>query len=333
MLALIEPLRRLWLLYCPGVLRIVLVLGLVGGSHGCAVVNGPSQTVASIDETATLIQEVKDFAKSIGIEPTAALSRTDAGEQSLSMLWLWLQRAGTLALRGPIDVRLAIGFSAAKERIPLEQVYRIDGYSVYYRQGNEFSDPRAAATASFAEEEIIRRVKVILHEDLHDDQNFSLPWEIEEGIVTPLGSLAAVEFFRRKGDNDNARRALISLADESAAARELVALAAQAEAVFKAFPPESGKDEVLALLPNYSHYQRQFHRQIRGQHPPTVLEAKLSHDLAYYRFFDAIVTLAEKAPDLARLIRDLKRLGPDAGITSTENYVRALESAYAPGRP
>jgi hypothetical protein len=27
---------------------------------------------------------------------------------------------------------------------------------------------------------------VILHEDLHGDNNFALPWEIEEGVVTPL---------------------------------------------------------------------------------------------------------------------------------------------------
>lgn len=40
----------------------------------------------------------------------------------------------------------------------------------------------------------MRRVKVILHEDLHGDKNFALSWEVEESIVTPLGSLAAVEF-------------------------------------------------------------------------------------------------------------------------------------------
>ncbi len=39
-------------------------------------------------------------------------------------------------------------------------------------------------------------------------------------------------------------------------------------------------------LPNYPAYPRQFERQTRDQHRATVLEAKLSHDLAYYRYFD-----------------------------------------------
>jgi len=41
----------------------------------------------------------------------------------------------------------------------------------------------------------VRRVMVVLHEDLHGDANFALPWEIEEGLVTPLGYLAAAAFF------------------------------------------------------------------------------------------------------------------------------------------
>ncbi len=85
------------------------------------------------------------------------------------MLWLWMQRAGTLALHRPIDIRTAIGFSAEKERLKVEQVYRVDGYSVYYRQGNEFADSRSVATIGFAAQPIVRRVMVVLHEDLHGD--------------------------------------------------------------------------------------------------------------------------------------------------------------------
>ena len=116
-----------------------------------------------MQQTAGLIEDVKAFGKSLGIEPTEALSRT-AGKMApaLSMLWLWMQRAGTLALRGPVDIRLAIGYSSENERIEIEQVYRVDGYSVYYRQGNEFADARSVATVGFADEPIVRRVKVIL---------------------------------------------------------------------------------------------------------------------------------------------------------------------------
>ncbi len=90
----------------------------------------------------------------------------------LSMLWLWMQREGTLALNGPMDIRTAIGYSAETQRVRVEQIYRVDGYSVYYRQGNEFADSRSVATIGFAEEPVVRRVKVVLHEDLHGDAQF-----------------------------------------------------------------------------------------------------------------------------------------------------------------
>ncbi|MGH7872141.1 MAG: hypothetical protein ACREQO_07960, partial [Candidatus Binatia bacterium] len=154
----------------------------------CATMIHPD-TATRLRQTASLIEEVKTFGRGLAIEPTEALSRSAGNGPALSMLWLWMQRAGTLAARGPIDIRLAIGYSSENERLKIEQVYRVDGYSVYYRQGSEFADARAMATVGFSEEPIVRRVKVILHEDLHGDVNFALPWEIEEGIVTPLGSL------------------------------------------------------------------------------------------------------------------------------------------------
>jgi hypothetical protein len=279
-------------------------------------------------EIAGLVEEVKVFGRTLGIEPTSALSRTAQDGPALSMLWIWMQRVGTLALHAPVDIRTAIGFNAESERLKIEQVYRVDGYSVYYRQGNEFADSRAVTTVGFAEEPIVRRVKVILHEDLHGDVNFALPWEIEEAIVTPLGSLAAVEYFRYKGDERNWKNATASVSAERKVARELTAVVAEAEKIFAADNVDTAKRKILAMLPSFPEYHRQFERQIRGQHPPTVLEAKLSHDLAYYRYFDRIAGLAEIAPSLRTLIDDLKRLPHDATATTAEDLLRALVSKY-----
>ncbi|MDP9130215.1 MAG: hypothetical protein M3N35_07490, partial [Candidatus Binatota bacterium] len=182
-------------------------------SSSCSIV-APAGDTPSLRQTAGLIEEVKAFGKTLGIEPTEALRRTSQGGPSLSMLWLWMQREGTLALRGPVDIRMAIGLNVEKEAPKVEQVYRVDGYSVYHRQGSEFADPRSVVTAGFAEEALVRRAKVILHEDLHGDINFALPWEIEEAIVTPLGSLAVIEYLRHKGDETNLQNALVSLAEE-----------------------------------------------------------------------------------------------------------------------
>jgi hypothetical protein len=282
-----------------------------------------------LEENARLVEEVKAFGKTLGIEPTDALSRTTQERPTLSMLWLWMQRVGTLALKVPVDIRMAIGFSTAKEDLKLEQVYRVDGYSVYYRQGNEFADSRSVATAGFAGEGIVRRVKVILHEDLHGDKNFDLSWEVEESIVTPLGSLAAVEFFRRKGDQQYLREALTSLEEEKQLSRELNALVAEAEKLFRTSTIEEAETQILDLIPSYPVYHRQFQRQIAGQHPPTVLEAKLSHDLAYYRYFDQIAALSEKVADLRTLIDDFKRLPPDTSQDGMQAYLQQLKAKYS----
>jgi hypothetical protein len=277
-----------------------------------------------LQETVALVDEVKAFEKTLGIEPTQSLSNSSRQLSSLSMLWVWLQRVGTLALRRPIDIRMAIGFYADKERIPLERIYKVEGYSVYYRQGNEFADERAVTTVSFAAEGAVRRVKVIIHEDLHGDRNFDLPWEVEEALVTPLGSLAAVEFFRQKGDDENLRRARVALEDERALSRELAAVAARAEKIFAAEPVGEAKKKILSILSDYPVYQRQFQRQTAGQNSPTVIEAKLSHDLVYYRYFDAIAELAEQSGDLKGLLEQLKRLPPNANVQDGENYLREL---------
>ncbi len=287
-------------------------------------------TVSHSDEAdrlrraAGLIEEVKAFGKTLGIEPTEALRRTAHQEPALSMLWLWMQREGTVALNAPVDIRLAIGFNVEQEAPKLEQVYRVDGYSVYYRQGNEFADPRAVATVGFAEEPLVRRVKVILHEDLHGDVNFALPWEVEEAIVTPLGTLAAVEYFRHKRDSKNLAVALRSLEEERAVSRELESLVAEAEKIFAAENTAEAKEKILAALAHFPNYGRRFESQTQGQHAATVLEAKLSHDLAYYRFYDAIVALAGSAPNLAALIDELKHLPESSTVATTAIYLQRL---------
>lgn len=287
----------------------------------------------ALQETVALVDEVKAFETTLGIEPTETLTYSSREQPSLSMLWLWLQRVGTLALRRPIDIRMGVGFHADKERIPLERVYKVEGYSVYYRQGNEFADQRAVTTVGFAEEDVVRRVKVIIHEDLHGDRNFDLPWETEESIVTPLGSLAAVEFFRRRGDEENLRRARAALDDERALSRELLSLARRAEQIFAGEAVEEAEKKILSILSDYPNYQKGFQRQTRGQNSATVLEAKLSHDLAYYRYFDVIARLSERAADLKQVIGQLKRFPHDLSMEAGEAYIRQLGLGEEPATP
>ncbi len=302
---------------------------LVLSATSCAVVERAQIDHAErLRQTAALAAEVKAFGKTLGIEPTDALTQTTQERPALSMLWFWLQRMGTLALHSPIDVRLTVGFSAVREQLHLERVYRVDGYSVYYRQENEFGDERAVTTMGFAEESLLRRVKVILHEDLHGDKNFDLPWEIEEAIVTPLGSLAAAEYFRHKGDVDNLKRAQAAVGRDRQLGRELNDLVEEAERLFVGGPLAEARGRIVAHMADYPAYYNHFIRQIAGQETLTVLEAKLSHDLAYFRYFDAIVELAEKAPDLKTLIADLKGFSRGGDPASLKNYLGELQRKY-----
>ncbi len=82
---------------------------------------------------------------------------------------------------------------------------------------------------------------------------------------------------------------------------------------------------MLALVSEYPAYQKQFERQIRGQHAPTVLEAKLSHDLAYYRYFDSIASLAELAPSLKTRDRRFEK-HPDRRDPCGRGRLRSLKS-------
>jgi len=310
--------------------RLVGAFGFLAMMVSCSTATR-SDDAARLRQTAGLIEDVKAFGKTLGIEPTDALRRTSQDGPTLSMLWLWMQRVGTLALSTPVDIRLAIGLNVENEAPKLEQVYRVDGYSVYHRQGNEFADPRSVATVGFAEEPLVRRVKVILHEDLHGDVNFALPWEIEEAIVTPLGSLAAIEYFRQKGDEKNLANAFSSVAEERKVSRELMVLVGRAEKLFATESIDDAKQKVLDLLPTFPSYQRQFERQTRDQHGPTVVEAKLSHDLAYYRYFDRIAELAEKAPSLRTLIDDFKQLPQESRPAAMEKLLHQLHSRYSAG--
>jgi hypothetical protein len=308
---------------------IAAALGLILTLGACATVSTRADSGAErLREISQLIQDVKAFGNTVGIEPTQALARTSQDGPALSMLWLWMQRVGTVAIRKPVDIYMAMGFATASEQLKIEQIYRVNGYSVYYRQGNEFADSRSLATVGFSEEPLVRRVKVILHEDLHGDNNFALPWEIEEGVVTPLGSLAALEYFRFKNDEKNLLSARASVEQERQLSRELNELAGRAEQIFGQDSGDGGKEKVLDLLPSYPTYGRQFERQIDGQNRATVLEAKLSHDLAYYRFFDRICALAEKVT-LKELIDDLRRMPKDNSPENASAYLDSVAAKYA----
>jgi hypothetical protein len=224
-------------------------------------------------------------------------------------------------LRAPIDIRTTMMFSSPKEHARLSQLYHRSGYSLYLRQGNQFGDSQAVITPDFAGDSLLRKVEVVLHEDLHDSKNFALLWEYEESLVNPLGLLAAVEFFKSKGDVDNIKRAQALLEEKRQVSRQMNALTERAVDLFRNPALDEARKSVFDLLPSYPAYYRYYKYDLkdleeiyqsntgdRTSKELLPLEAKISHDFVYYRYFDRIVALAERLGSFKSLLEELKGL-------------------------
>ena len=290
----------------------------------------PQSDHTLLQETLLLVEQVKQYEKTLGIEPAEALTRSSQQKPVTSMLWIWLQRLGTIAVDRPIDARIGVKFSVPKEQVPLDRVYQAVGYSHYVRQGNQFGDEDSVITVDFAKETIATQVKIIIHEDLHDAKNFDLQWEIEESVITPLGMLAALEFLQQtsnfKGVSDMKR----AIEEERQVSRELNDLIREAEATFQDLPLGEAREKVRRLLNSHPLYNRYYQYQIKDQDADLVLEAKLSHDLAYYRYFDRVVALYERIKDLKLLVQELKKIPPESDWKAVTDYFNKLDERYRP---
>jgi hypothetical protein len=317
-------------------------------------------------ETVALVKEVKEFGKTLGIEPSEALRRTYKKKTPHSIVWLWYQRFGTLALRTPIDIRTQMEFSASKEQAPLNLLYQLPSYSVYFRQGDQFGAPDSVITPDFMKDSRSRKVEVVLHEDLHDDKNFALVWEYEESFVNSLGILAALEFFKFKGDEESAKQIQAYIQDKREVSRQLNDLTQKAVNLFREPPLDHARRKVLCLIfpdkdcssSDYAAYSRYYKNDLEalGDMNPRnltdnkldktlVLEAKISHDFAYYRYFDRVVALYDKVGSFKKLFNEIKQVNkkvpdvkvPRGDINSEafqkyweviDRYLRELDKKY-----
>jgi hypothetical protein len=281
-----------------------------------------------MEETLALAREVKEFAKTLGIEPSDALLQTSEAKPAASMLWIWLQKLGTIAVDTPLDVRVAIKFSSPKEQLPLDQVYRAPGYSHYFRQGNQFGDEGSVITLDFAKETITTQVKIILHEDLHEAKNFDLSWEVEESLITPLGMVAALEFFQRRSNVEAVNELTRLIDEERRLSRDISDIVGQAQKAFQEGPLTEIREKMLELIASYPVYNRYFRFHLEGQDADLALEAKLSHDLAYYRYYERLVSLYESMRDLRLLVQELKKIPREADARFVGEYLDGLAKKY-----
>ncbi|MGH7832581.1 MAG: hypothetical protein ACREQK_02975, partial [Candidatus Binatia bacterium] len=97
---------------------------------------------------------------------------------------------------------------------------------------------------------------------------------------------------------------------------------------FRELPPAEARKQVGESIPSYPTYARWYQHQVRGQDPDVVLEAKISHDLVYYRHYERIVALYQRRKDVKGLIAELKKISRSIDADGLEAFLRDLEAKY-----
>lgn len=284
-----------------------------------------------LEETVRLSREVKEFEKTLGLKPTETLSRSvaDTNAKPASITYVWIQKYGTLATRRPFDLAIGFAFGNVKEKIPLNQFFLESGeqYSFYIRSENSFSEG-AVITLDLAAETLRRRVEVLCHEDIHNNLP-GVPHFDNEAVTTALGFLVALAYFDHKQDGANSIRLLAAINRCRKLSCELKDLVNAIET--KIFPGPGtldGKRRIaVKMIYATTTYGGMYAEQSGGQLNKDILEAKLSHDYMYWKYFDDIAGIYEKMRDLPKLIKELNAM-PKNQPGGFPQYIETLKTKY-----
>lgn len=285
-----------------------------------------------LQETVALSKEVKEFGRTIGIEPTDVLSKSAKEQKPFSLLVIHIQKRGSVNLS--VFERAALGFEIDSETMPIATYYLHSlYYSIFIRQVNEFAnDNRAVITASFAKMDLPMRVMIILHEDLHSSvhvDNLSGINNLAETLTTPLGFLAALKFFEHKNNLENIKRVQYFIEYYKKFSLELNALEKEIKEL------SSNVDSALLcatlykkeILSKYPIYSAHLTSALKPYGQCVAEEAAITSDLMYWKYFDKVIALYEKSGDLKAVIEDMK--SAPAKQDELEKYLDDLDKKYS----
>jgi len=282
-----------------------------------------------LDQAVARATAVKAFGETIGIAPSDALRVSTRAQPGASRLWVWVQKKGTLATQTPMDFVLQLGFGSEQEKVPLNSVRHWDemgGYSYYWRHSSEFesAEDAAAITVDFAAQSVRRQVEVVLHEDLHAAEPFrSWPFRINEGIVTPLADLAALAFFTSRDDRANVEATEAHIQEQRSLSRELNELVGEMLRLFADRPLATARQSALREVRAAAVYSRFFDHHVNDQSPDVLLEAKVSHDWAYYGLYDRVMKLYEQNGSDITKLNEIFKNAPSDGA-DFDKFLREL---------
>jgi len=315
--------RKFWLFSALMVILILLASPTSGAQHA-----GDDEKL--LRETAELSQKVKEFGKTLGIEPSDALTKTTLEAPHQTWISINAQKRGTLALQESVDIEFWLYFTESPRKIIQDWYLYNKNYSVYTRLGEQLADKASTITPDFARETLTRKVDVILHEDLHMNTKHLLGTINREAIVTPLATLAALNYFENTGDHANYTQTKTLIQRYRIVSRELNDFVKSVLDIFSHTPKENWYEKISKIAPDYPNYMTEFRNISDSLDPESPeedrLEAKISHDYLYYKYFDRVVSLYEKCGNLKLLIADLKKSPADA--STLETYLSELEAKY-----
>lgn len=280
--------------------------------------------------------EVKEFLKTLDIQPTKALTETSTEQATVSNFYIWCQLYGTIPYRQPLQLCIEVLFKKPKELIPIAdiQMYlKKDGkpYSIYARHENEFASEQAVITVAFSKSDTTRQVEVVAHEDIHEvfsNHNWGI---VNESFTTALGYLVTLEFFKNKGDLDNAQKTEIYIDVLVNRSLELNELAWRLVNLFSNNPSlDNARKQAKKLVGDYPTYKQWYEsNQSSKDLDLNINEAQISHDLAYFRYFDKIVTLYKLIGNLKTMVNELKNISANiSDPKEVEEYLNLIESRY-----
>lgn len=192
--------------------------------------------------------------------------------------------------------------------------------SIYYRKLQELAFEDVVITPRFARETRVEKVQTIIHEDLHFNDEETAGHNAE-AFVTPLGYLAALEFFKMKGNMRAIQLTQLKINYYRQLSQVITMFAQTLKRLFKTFPlREAYYRASYCMPPLYKNYSRGRRRKQRWGNP---LEAIVSHDFLYWKYFNDVVGLSEKVNDFKTLFEIIKNVPEDR--TDIKRYFRKFE--------
>ncbi|MDP3726485.1 MAG: hypothetical protein Q8R36_04805 [bacterium] len=286
-----------------------------------------------IAETLTLSKEVKEFEQKLGITPQKTLSEYATPEEARSVMWIWVQKKGVIAPIFPFAAYMDIQGSTEKSKVASPMLFwsalgsKNGDYVFMIRQSDVFADDASKITKQFLERSLNNKVESIFHEDIHYHFR-GYPWYIDESVTTALGYLATAEFFEKNFDDKRyVQSTWETINKRHIFARQLNQVAKTANTLFKNLPYAEARQRIIDII-------MVEYPLIRDYFPAddfSTLEVELSHDLAYFQYFDDIMSLYELVGDFKTLfqllIQELKSTVYDA--PSSEAVYQAFSNIRA----